>query len=172
MPPRSSCGACGGHRGAPNARTAAAVLNGAEVRAYLADRGMEVAPTPGSWPGSTTPPRDRVVLLDPHLVPAGHRTDAAALCPRLAAAGAARPSSAAALPGSRRRHTPARGPCARSAQGAAYWAQVFPEWGLAGNAAFIVAPRSLTQGLDLKRRVFLHSYEPAADPDGTGSRRS
>jgi hypothetical protein len=44
---------------------------------------------------------------------------------------------------------------------------VYPEWGLAGNAAFVVAPREISRGIDLQRRVFLHSYEADVDPDGT-----
>ena len=47
------------------------------------------------------------------------------------------------------------------------WAQVYPEWGLAGNAAFLVAPREVSRGIDLQRRVFLHSYEAEVDPDGS-----
>ena len=39
------------------------------------------------------------------------------------------------------------------------WAQVYPEWGLAGNAAFVIAPREVSRGVNLQRRVFLHSYE-------------
>ena len=39
--------------------------------------------------------------------------------------------------------------------------------GLAGNAAFIVAPREVTRGIDLQRRVFLHSYDADVDTDGT-----
>jgi hypothetical protein len=46
------------------------------------------------------------------------------------------------------------------------WAQVRPEWGLARNAALIVAPRSLSAALDLEGRCFLHSYDPAQDADG------
>ncbi|WP_242441581.1 YbcC family protein [Pseudoalteromonas piscicida] len=45
------------------------------------------------------------------------------------------------------------------------WSQVRPEWGLANNAAFIVAPRKTTQGLDLQGRVFLHEYDCQQDPD-------
>ncbi|WP_174531365.1 putative inorganic carbon transporter subunit DabA, partial [Micromonospora maritima] len=45
------------------------------------------------------------------------------------------------------------------------WAQVRPEWALAGNAAFIAAPRELTAGRDLGCRTFLHSYDWTADPD-------
>ncbi len=46
------------------------------------------------------------------------------------------------------------------------WAQVCPEWGLARNAAFIVAPRDVTKNIDLEGRVFLHSYDCTADHDG------
>ena len=39
------------------------------------------------------------------------------------------------------------------------WLQVRPEWGLAGCAAFIVAPRRRTYGHNPGGRAFLHSYE-------------
>lgn len=47
------------------------------------------------------------------------------------------------------------------------WSQVRPEWGLANNAAFIIAPRASTQGLDLQGRVFLHEYQCEQDPDAS-----
>ena len=45
------------------------------------------------------------------------------------------------------------------------WSQVRPEWGLAGNAAFVVAPRSRTKHLDLQGRCFLHDYDWRLDPE-------
>ena len=39
------------------------------------------------------------------------------------------------------------------------WAQVRPEWGLANNTAFIVAPRARSRHLNLDGRSFLHDYD-------------
>jgi uncharacterized protein YbcC (UPF0753/DUF2309 family) len=46
------------------------------------------------------------------------------------------------------------------------WANPRPEWGLSGNAAFIIGRRTLTKGLDLGGRTFLHSYDYRSDPEG------
>lgn len=42
---------------------------------------------------------------------------------------------------------------------AKFRSNVLPEWGLAGNAAFIVAPQSRTLGLNIGGRAFMHSYD-------------
>ncbi|MCA9017278.1 MAG: DUF2309 family protein, partial [Planctomycetaceae bacterium] len=49
---------------------------------------------------------------------------------------------------------------------AADWSEVRPEWGLAGNAAFVIAPRESTREIDLDARTFLHSYDHENDPEG------
>ena len=46
-------------------------------------------------------------------------------------------------------------------------AQTRPEWGLAGNAAFLIAGRERSRGLNLNGRCFLHDYHVEQDPDGS-----
>ena len=161
------CGACGGNRGAPNARTAAAILNRLEVREALVDRGIAVPADTWFLPAEHDTAIDHVELLDLHLVPDDHRSELGSLTTDLAAAGAGLAAErVVSLPGARRRLRPAAAAAhvrARSTD----WAQVFPEWGLAGNAAFIVGPRSMTRDVDLQRRTFLHSYDAEVDRDGS-----
>ena len=45
------------------------------------------------------------------------------------------------------------------------WAEVRPEWALAGCQAFIAAPRRRTAGKVLAGRAFLHDYDWTADGD-------
>lgn len=161
------CGACGGQPGGPNARTAATILNDPAVRGHLRARGIDLPPDTHVVAAEHDTTTDQVTILDPHLVPATHAPDLADLCRDLDAAGRALTAERGhTLPGSRRRGSER----ARSRQVASRstdWAQVYPEWGLAGNTAFVVGPRTMTAGLDLRRRVFLHSYDAGVDPDGT-----
>lgn len=161
------CGACGGQGGGPNARTAAQILNDPQVRDELWASGIDI-PTDtlvvAAVHDTTT---DRVTVLDDHLIPAGHRADVARLERDLAHAGDALAAERCAdLPGAPRRTSPAKAARHVVAR-ASDWAQVYPEWGLAGNAAFVIAPRQVTAGIDLQRRTFLHSYDADVDADGT-----
>jgi uncharacterized protein len=46
-------------------------------------------------------------------------------------------------------------------------AQTRPEWGLTGNAAFLIAPRHRSRGAVLGGRTFLHDYDASQDTDGS-----
>lgn len=150
------CGACGGHTGEANARVAAAILNTPEVR--------EATGMGDSWvvPGLHDTTTDAVTLYDTSVLPASHKADIAKLEAGLKAAGQLARAERGVLlnlgDADSEWAVPAR---------AKDWAQTRPEWGLAGCAAFIAAPRKRTQGRDLKGRSFLHSYIWEED-DGFG----
>jgi uncharacterized protein YbcC (UPF0753/DUF2309 family) len=149
------CGACGGHSGEANARVAAAVLNDSRVRRELAVRGIQIPGDTwfvGALHNTTT---DEVTIFDRHAVPATHADDLAQLQAWLTGAGEhARTERAGAL-NLRGGGSIDANILARSRD----WSQVRPEWGLAGCAAYIVAPRRRTAGLDFGGRVFLNSYD-------------
>ncbi len=156
------CGACGGNRGGASARAAAAILNRATTRQLLAARGILIPDGTVFVAGEHDTATDNVTVFDSHLIPPVHHESVVTLQADLRRAGAALATERASrLPGARR-HEPSAQVATRSAD----WAQVQPEWGLARNAAFIVAPRSVTTGVDLECRCFLHSYDPGVDPDG------
>jgi uncharacterized protein YbcC (UPF0753/DUF2309 family) len=160
------CGACGGQAGAPNARTAVAILNRPEVRTALGSLGIEIPADTWFVAAQHDTAADRVAVLDTHVIPDSHRDDLARLERDFSRAGSALAAERCdTLPGASGRLSSAR--AARHVAGrSADWAQVYPEWGLAGNAAFLVAPREVSRGIDLRRRVFLHSYDPDIDTDG------
>ncbi|MFS8137123.1 MAG: YbcC family protein [Thermomonas sp.] len=157
------CGACGGHPGDANARVAAAILNDVQVRAALADRGIKIPADcvfVGCLHDTTT---DVVTVFDQSLLPASHTADLQQLQQWLKLAGRAANSERAAL-----LHVDAGKPLdAQLLARTRDWSQVRPEWGLAGCAAFIAAPRSRTESLDLQGRAFLHTYDWRQD-DGFG----
>lgn len=157
------CGACGGHTGEANARVAAAILNDAEVRAGLAERGIIVPADTWFVAGLHNTTTDELKLFELDRVPASHAGDVRQLQDWLDAAAALTRMERATLLGigSRDRRTVDAAVTRRSRD----WSQVRPEWGLAGNAAFIAAPRSRTRGLDLSGRAFLHSYDWREDRD-------
>ncbi|GJO03277.1 UPF0753 protein YbcC [Mycobacterium marinum] len=161
------CGACGGQAGGPNARTAAAILNDADVRAELRNLGIEIPDDTRFIAAQHDTATDRIDILDQHLIPAGYHADIQRLITDLGMAGTKLATERCfGLPGGPANPRPAQA-ARHVAKRSLDWAQVFPEWGLAGNAAFIVAPRAVTRGMNLQRRAFLHSYEAEVDADGS-----
>ncbi|MCZ3389877.1 MAG: Na-translocating system protein MpsB [Actinomycetia bacterium] len=152
------CGACGGNPGAVNARALATILNSGVVRGRLAQVGINIPDATWFLPAEHDTTVDTVTLLDADQVPTSHWRDVAELRVMLDCATLSLSEQRirtlpnapqAATPAAARRHVERR---------AADWAQTRPEWGLAGNAAFIIGDRSITEGCDLGGRAFLHSY--------------
>ncbi|MFC5134107.1 MULTISPECIES: DUF2309 domain-containing protein [Haloferacaceae] len=163
------CGACAGNPGGPNARLLAAVCNDESVRADLRDRGFDVPEDTVFLAGQHNTTTDEIELYDGH-VPESHDDDLDRLRADL---DAAREHAAAERVGSTDGDDTASvdgadgGASVRETERrAADWAETRPEWGLAGNAGFVIGPRGLTSDLDLDGRAFLHSYDWSTDPDG------
>lgn len=148
------CGACGGYTGEVSARVLAALLNDPETRTGLSGRGIGIPDATRFIAGLHDTTTDRVTLY-PDGLGTGCKADLEKIETWLGQAGeVARTERSLKLPGS----TPAT-----VASRAFNWAEVRPEWGLAGCAAFIAAPRAATAGKDLGGRAFLHSYDWTAD---------
>lgn len=150
------CGACGGQTGEINVRVLAQLLNDEQVREAMKKQGV-------------------VIPDDTRFVPALHDTTTdeircftqnsgdldGPLYDWLAMASEqARQERAPAL-ALTNRHRVAEDVVQRSRD----WSQIRPEWGLAGNHSFIVAPRARTGHLNLKGSSFLHDYDWQQDFD-------
>lgn len=155
------CGACGGHTGEANARVAAAILNDDLVRDGLRARGIRIPPDTIFIGGLHDTTTDAVRLFDAGLIAKSHAADFAKITEQLSRAGAAARRERAGLLGLPANDTAHRAIAQRSRD----WSQVRPEWGLAGNKAFIAAPRQRTKHLALGGRAFLHNYDWRMDTD-------
>lgn len=153
------CGACGGHSGAANARFAATLLNQPYVRQGLCERGLEIPADTQFLAAIHNTTTDSIDFLDTSALPETHGPDLRELSEHTR-----RASCQTRLE---------RSPLLQAAgeadllRRAIDWSEVRPEWGLAGNAAFIVGPRSVTSAVDLQGRAFLHSYDYRQDQDGS-----
>ena len=150
------CGACCGQTGEVNARAAAALLNDPEVRSGLREKGTDLPTTTHVLAGLHNTTTDEITLFDLDEVPSSHEADVRRLNESFEQAGVAARDERA-----RRFDKGASG--AKDTWGmmtkrAKNWAELRPEWGLANNAAFVVARRSRTAHMNLEGRVFLHDY--------------
>jgi uncharacterized protein YbcC (UPF0753/DUF2309 family) len=157
------CGACGGSRGGPNARTLAQMLNDPRVRRRLEEVGLVVPAATFFIGGLHNTSNDSLVFYDLDLLPETHRAEFQAIrytlevaCDRNAHERSRRFLSAPLTLS----EAVARGHVETRAEDLA---QVRPEWGHATNAVCIVGRRHRTRGLFLDRRAFLVSYDPMQD---------
>ena len=145
------CGACGGYSGEVNARLLAGLLNDPETRAGLVERGITIPADTlfvGALHDTTT---DAVTLYDGDVDARAHGPALERARNWLDDAGRlARVERAARLP----RASKEADLLARARD----WAEVRPEWGLAGCRAFVAAPRARTAAGSQAGRAFLHDY--------------
>ena len=151
------CGACGGHSGEPNARAAVALLNSPQVRTGLCERGIHIPEDTIFMAAVHNTTTDEIRFFDPQTVPVTHAGDFAQVKAWVEKSGRLCRNERT----KRFFDSDADDLLRRSRD----WSEVRPEWGLAGNAAFVIAPRSRTQGLEMSGRTFLHSYDYHNDPD-------
>ena len=149
------CGACCGHSGEPNARFAAAVLNQPAVRTGLAERGIDVPDGTRFVAALHNTTSDEVTFFDTDLLTDSQQQALSEL--RLHTTTATSLTQLERLPQLQANNV------ADVLQRTLDWSEVRPEWGLAGNAAFVVAPRQMTQDANLDGRSFLHSYDHQTD---------
>ncbi|GKZ15301.1 DUF2309 domain-containing protein [Haladaptatus sp. T7] len=154
------CGACAGNPGGPNARVLAAICNDEDVKTALRDRGFDIPEDTVFVAGQHNTTTDEVELYDDD-IPESHAGDIDRLRADLATARENATAERAESMGA----DSSMG-VSETERRAADWAETRPEWGLAGNAGFVVAPRELTSNLNLDGRAFLHSYDWSTDPDG------
>ncbi len=157
------CGACAGQTGEVNAKAAAGLLNDPQVRKALVEKGWDLDPSCCFLPALHDTTTDRVEILggmdDPRL-------DAGLLAQLRQALEEA--ASLTRLERMLRLEPDMRDPEAvvrNMTFRGRDWSQVRPEWALAGNAAFIAAPRWRTREMNLAGRTFLHDYDMARDQD-------
>ena len=159
------CGACCGQPGDVNARAAAALFNDESVRAGLAARGIEVPATTIFVPGLHNTTTDDITMFLDDVTTTKHQPDLVEVRTLLERASVK----------TRRERAPRLGLAdlnddklhAAVIKRARNWAEVRPEWGLAGNAMLLIAPRERSRHIDLEGRAFLHDYRFEDDKDQT-----
>ncbi|WP_417669112.1 YbcC family protein [Pseudoalteromonas tetraodonis] len=145
------CGACGGQSGEVNVRVLANLLNDTQVRQALKERGLTLAQSTQFIAAIHNTTTDVITAYDTELndnlkkwltvaTQTAQQERLINIDPQLVNKTADEINHAY--------HQRARD-----------WSQVRPEWGLANNAAFIVAPRAWTRSVNLQGRCFLHDYE-------------
>lgn len=149
------CGACGGQSGEVNSRVLAGLLNDPAVRTQMAASGVQIPESTRFVAALHNTTTDEIHCFGAVPSDVQHWLQGAATATQTerfhAWSSETRPSDLA-------QHLYNK---------AGDWSETRPEWGLANNAAFIIAPRSWTKGIDFSGRVFLHDYVAELDHDGS-----
>ncbi|WP_421856109.1 YbcC family protein [Marinomonas sp.] len=162
------CGACGGQSGEVNVRVLASLLNDNKVRALLNDMGVNIPSDTQFVPALHNTTTDQLTCFDQlkgskdvdnKMANWFKETGWFKKTQYLAQQERAAKLDPSLLEASDKQRSKAFTKRAND------WSQVNPEWGLANNHSFIIAPRQLTRHLDLQGRSFLHDYDQHNDPD-------
>jgi uncharacterized protein YbcC (UPF0753/DUF2309 family) len=152
------CGACAASPGRHNARMLAKLANLPEVRKALEDNFDLKIPAEtffiGAEHNTTT---DEIVMFDSE-VPDSHHDPLQKVKMDL---------FKAQRTATQERLGVVKDSVAIARKKALDWAETRPEWGLAKNAGFIIAPRALTKNRNLDGQCFLHSYNWEMDKNGS-----
>lgn len=159
------CGACGGTSSAFNARVLATLCNLPNVRQSLQVRGISI-------------PKDTLFAAAEHIttlnelhwvyVPKLSDTAEAvftriqAVLPKIS-----EEVNAERIPKLPNLNANCKNPKAEAERLSEDWSEIRPEWGLAGNAAFVIGERILTRECNLGGRVFLQNYNWKKDKGGS-----
>lgn len=153
------CGACGGQSGAINVRVLVSLLNNLRIRAALKSRGYDIPANTRFIAALHNTTTDAITCFATPLPTGLERelNEAQRLCQR-----------------ERLRQFPDtslfmsdRDASNMFVRKSRDWSEVQPEWGLAGNEAFIIGPRERTRGLPLDGTTFLHEYRWQQDVDNS-----
>jgi uncharacterized protein len=143
------CGACGGQTGEVNVRALAEALNDPLVRKAIIEKGILIPSDTQFIAGLHNTTTDDVTLFDTTLFPEDLQKAF------VAASAQARNERQLKL---NIELTEGESLDLAIRQRAIDIGQVRPEWGLANNSCFVIAPRTRTAHLNLKGRAFLHDY--------------
>lgn len=160
------CGACGGSPGKPNARVFAYIANKPHVRAHLAKTGILVPEDTVFIAGQHDTTTDIVEIFDLEDLPETHGDDLARFRVDLQKAKVkTNRERCLRFPGVSEDPSPSV-VNHEIERRAGDWSDTRPEWGLSGNAAFIIGGRKLTKAFNLGGRTFLNSHDYKVDPTG------
>ena len=150
------CGACGGQTGELNVRVLAYLLNQKEIREGLKEQGIEIPEDTQFIAALHNTTTDDIQCFDVDDI------DRELQSWLEEASNLARQERSTRLGLT---HIKGEALHKEIRERSRDWSQVRPEWGLANNASFIVAPRNRTQHLNLEGRSFLHDYEAEKDAE-------
>ena len=161
------CGACSGRHGGPNARAFAIMANRPEIRSRLRERGIDIPNDTWVLGAEHNTCNENIEWYDTDAMPAVFQNhfDSLKKDLHIATLGSAHERSRRLMSAPK---TASRTKALNHITGRATdFSQARPELGHATNAAAIIGRRSISQGAFFDRRVFLISYDPTQDPDGT-----